>query len=141
LCKSLRCSYPTLLLKRTIYRDFGVEEICLFFHEEKGVFLQWLSSTRGTHGSIIRLEVQGFPHSYCEGLRWCVTAEVRSAPLFRKTRGDFSSNCLVGELDLNIQSYAATSYTKRVLQSTIARACLTAQTYTFVDSSRRFRVT
>jgi hypothetical protein len=72
LCKSLRCSYPTLLLKRTIYRDFGVEEICLFFVSEKGVFLQWLPSTREASVSIIRPEVQSFPHSYCERLRWCV---------------------------------------------------------------------
>jgi hypothetical protein len=59
----------------------------------------------------------------------------------RKQEVIFHQIVLVGELDSNIQSYAVSSYTVSVQLSTTARASLTAQTYTFVDSSGRFLVT
>jgi hypothetical protein len=43
----------------------------------KGSFLQWLPSTRGPHKSIIRLEVRGFPHSYCESRSSVSAVEVQ----------------------------------------------------------------
>jgi hypothetical protein len=94
LCKSLRCSNPTLLLKRTIYWDFALRRFAWKKGVKEVLLLHWLPSTREPPSSSldsrceashtlcesrsrVRLRCRGAAHHCCEKERWFFIKKLR----------------------------------------------------------------